>query len=353
MVDHIILTLENTNKLDHSELIIEHTDGLDNVSGDIVIIKDPIAKNKWQYTAYVFDNDLWHAMDGNYNAENVYFDEDLITTTAIGNITLVNGQATIPAIGKNLKEVFQSIFVKEKNPEITQPSVSLICSNNKSYEVGTVVTPSFSAVFDSGKYSYDTSTGVSISSWVIEDSKGNIRTAAKGSFNNITVSDDTNYSITATANYTDGNIPKTNLGNTYAAGQIKAGSVSTSKDGLTGYRKTFFGTFTTKDKMTSNTIRSLNSTSEGLVNGSSITVNIPLEAQRIVFAYPADLNNLESVIDINAMGSNIISSFKKMEIDVEGYDHYESKTYKVWYLDYANPNNEVNAYTFTIAGQED
>jgi hypothetical protein len=91
MVDHIILTLENTNKLDHSELIIEHTDGLDSVSGDIVIIKDPIAENKWQYTAYVFDNDLWHAMDGNYNAENVYFDEDLITTTAIGNITLVNG----------------------------------------------------------------------------------------------------------------------------------------------------------------------------------------------------------------------------------------------------------------------
>nr|DAP41131.1 MAG TPA: hypothetical protein [Caudoviricetes sp.] len=58
-------------------------------------------------------------MDGNYNAENVYFDEDLMTTSAIGNITLSNGQATIPAVGKNLKEVFQTIFVKESNPTIT------------------------------------------------------------------------------------------------------------------------------------------------------------------------------------------------------------------------------------------
>jgi hypothetical protein len=42
-------------------------------------------------------------MDGNYNAENVYFDEDLITTSAVGNITLTNGSATIAAAGKNLK----------------------------------------------------------------------------------------------------------------------------------------------------------------------------------------------------------------------------------------------------------
>ena len=49
-------------------------------------------------------------MDGNYNAENVYFDEDLMTTTAVGVIKLTNGQATIPAAGKNLKEVFNTIF---------------------------------------------------------------------------------------------------------------------------------------------------------------------------------------------------------------------------------------------------
>lgn len=94
-------------------------------SGDIAIIKRVIASEKYEYTAYVYNGISWCAMDGNYNAENVYFDKDLVTTSAIGNITLTNGQATIAAAGKNLKQVFDTIFVKEKNPSVTQPSVSV------------------------------------------------------------------------------------------------------------------------------------------------------------------------------------------------------------------------------------
>jgi len=45
--------------------------------------------------------------------EKVIFSEDLTTTSAIGNIKLTNGQATIPAAGKNLVEVWNTIFVKE------------------------------------------------------------------------------------------------------------------------------------------------------------------------------------------------------------------------------------------------
>jgi hypothetical protein len=30
-------------------------------------------------------------MDGNYDAENIFFSEDLVTTTPIGNIELTNG----------------------------------------------------------------------------------------------------------------------------------------------------------------------------------------------------------------------------------------------------------------------
>jgi hypothetical protein len=80
-VNHFTLTLENTSLSSHKDLIAEATDNIIKTSGDIVIIKDPIYENKWQYTAYYYDDRSWHAMDGNYNAENVYFDEDLITTT--------------------------------------------------------------------------------------------------------------------------------------------------------------------------------------------------------------------------------------------------------------------------------
>ena len=217
-VNHTILTLENTNHSTHSDMIIEATDGLDNMPGDIIIIKDLISERKWQYSAYVFDNSEWHAMDGNYNAENVYFDEDLITTTAVGNITLTDGQATIAATGKNLKQVFETIFVKEENPKTTKPSVNLIFNNAKAYEVGTQVAPTYSATFNSGTYSYNTSTGVTVNSWEITDSNGNELTSDKGNFNLITIADDTAYSITAKANYSNGIIPSTNLGNEYADG---------------------------------------------------------------------------------------------------------------------------------------
>lgn len=60
-------------------------------SGDIAIVKRAIAGEKYEYTAYVYNGTVWCAMDGNYNAENVYFSKDLITTSQIGNINLVNG----------------------------------------------------------------------------------------------------------------------------------------------------------------------------------------------------------------------------------------------------------------------
>ena len=79
-------------------------------------------------------------MDGNYNAENVYFDEDIMITTAVGNITLTNGSANIPATGKNIKQVFEALWTKENfNPSVTNPSISLSISDNASVEgeVGT------------------------------------------------------------------------------------------------------------------------------------------------------------------------------------------------------------------------
>lgn len=278
-VNHTILTLENVQNNDHSQLIIEATQN-NAVSGDIVIVKDLLSENNWQYTAYVFNGAEWQAMDGNYNAENVYFSKDLITTTEIGNIKLDGGQATISAAGKNLKEVFETIFVQEKNPTTTLPSVSLVFSNSKAYEVGTMIAPTYSATFNSGKYSYDDATGVTVTGWEITNSDDDTLTTNKGSFGLITVTDDTKYYVTATANYSNGIIPSTNLGNEYSAGQILAHSTSITKGPLTGYRKTFYGTLDDKElEFDSYTFRNyLDSTTAGSVNGDNVLVNIPIGA---------------------------------------------------------------------------
>lgn len=111
-------------------------------NGDVAIVKELIASGKRQYTAYVYA-DGWKAMDGNYNAENVYFDEDITITTNVGNITVSNGNGSIPAAGKNIKQVFEAMYTKEDETlSITQPSVSFTLSNSGSAsgEVGTAVT---------------------------------------------------------------------------------------------------------------------------------------------------------------------------------------------------------------------
>ena len=168
---------------------------------DIFIVKTLISGDKYSYTAYVYNGTIWTAMDGNYNAENVYFDEDMLVTKEIGYITLTNGQGKIPSSGKNIKEVFEAMFVKEQNPTVTQPKVNLTFSQAKAYEVGTVVSPSYTATFSGGSYSYGPNpTGVTVSSWEISDTAGHTATPASVRFAAVTVTDSTTYKITAQAN---------------------------------------------------------------------------------------------------------------------------------------------------------
>ena len=318
-------------------------------SGDIVIIKRVIASEKYEYTAYVYNGSTWVAMDGNYNAENVYFDKDLVTTSAVGNITLTNGQATIAAAGKNLKQVFDTIFVKEKNPSITQPSVSVSLEGAGAKEVGTKVTPSYTATFNAGKYEFGPATGCSITSWSVTDSNGSeAQSTATGSFAEITVEDDTNYKIIATGNYSEGAIPKTNVGNDYSSGKIAVGSKSADSSAITGYRNSFYGTLTEKGELTSDIIRSLRKSNQALTNGNSFDITIPIGAKRVVFAYPATLRDVTSVKDVNGLNAEISGAFTKSTLSVEGLNNFQGINYKVYVTDFAEAVATANTYKVTI-----
>ena len=318
-------------------------------SGDIAIIKRVIASEKYEYTAYVYNGTVWCAMDGNYNAENVYFDKDLVTTSAIGNITLTNGQATIAATGKNLKQVFDTIFVKEKNPSVTQPAVSVSLAGAGAKEVGTKVTPSYTATFNAGKYEFGPATGCSITSWSVTDTNnaGPLNTAT-GSFTEITVADDTNYKVTATGNFSEGAIPVTNVGNEYASGKIIAGSKSATSSAITGYRNSFYGTLTEKGELTSDIIRSLGKSNKALKNGNTFDITIPVGAMRVVFAYPATLRDVTSVKDVNGLNAEISGAFRKSTLSVEGLNNFQGINYKVYITDFAEAVAAANTYKVTI-----
>ena len=283
------------------------------------------------------------------DAESVYFSEDLLTTTPIGNITLDNGQATIPAEGKNLKQVWESIFVSEKNPSISQPYVSLSVPEVDKYEVGSKVTPSYTASLNAGSYTYGPTTGVTATSWEVTDSDGNTRISPSGSFPQITVSDTTSYTVTAKATHTEGSTPLTNLGNEYASGKISSGTKSKTSGQISGYRNTFYGTKAEKSTINSNSIRSLsNKSGKSLSNGAAFDVTIPVGAMRVIIAYPAALRDITSIKDQNGMSAEISSSFTKQTVSVEGANGATAIEYKVYYMDFANANNTANVFEVTI-----
>lgn len=316
---------------------------------DIFVVKTLISGDKYSFTAYVYNGTAWAAMDGNYNAENVYFDEDLLTTSEVGNITLTNGQATIPSTGKNLKEVFQTIFVEEKNPTITQPSVSLTFAQAKAYEVGESVTPQYSASLNPGSYQYGPATGVTATEWQITDTASHSADTASGQFDPVVVADDTNYTITAQATHGAGATPKTNVGNDYAAGAIQAGTKSKTSSAITGYRNSFYGTVTAKDAVTSAIIRGLAGKSgKALANGATFNVSIPVGALRVIIAYPATLRDVTSIQDVNGMSAEIKPSFTQQTVQVEGANGATAIDYKVYTLDFASTNDTANTYKVTV-----
>lgn len=322
--------------------------------GDIGIVTHDIYDDIDSSNAYVYnasgDANIWQPLNSKYSAEDVYFASNLVITANIGVQTIdSSGSKTLDTAGKNLKQVLDMIVAEEKNPSVTQPSVSVTLSNSGIKEVGTNFTPNYNCRLNSGSYQYGPATGVTATSWSISDTNSNSSDTQNGSLTAFQVIEGTNYRVSATVQHTDGAIPVTNLGNEYASGQIKAGSKSANSATVTGYRNTFYGTLTTKDSLPDSTvIRGLSRSNKQLNNGSKFSINIPVGAIRVVIAYPATLRNLTSVTDVNGMGAEISSSFVLNTIQVAGENNYNPVDYKVYILDYANTNDTANTYNVTI-----
>lgn len=312
------------------------------VKDDIFVIKTLIADDKYSYTSFVYDGSNWAAMDGNYSADNVYFDSDLTVTAPIGVVTIPeSGSTKIEAIGKNLSSVLASILAAPKAPEVTDPSVTIKFTNaTKALEVGSTITPTYETTFDAGSYSYGPETGITVTSWSVENSNGIEVTEANGSFPEITVSENMSYGATATANHTAGAMPVNNLGEDAPDSQIAEGSVSaTTATKLTGYRNFFYGmlaTSSTEEPLTSAVIRTL--TKGGNYNGKktfSMDASKLAGVKRMVIAYPANTTRggLSSVLLPNSLQYNAFANgdYKKVaDVNVEGANGYTAIPYTVY-----------------------
>lgn len=337
---------------EHIEAITGVVDGATLHVGDIAIVKELIAGDKRQYTAYVYDGSKWTAMDGNYSAENVYLKDDITLAgnyTQVGNLTKsASGTATFSVAGKSIAEALMEIFSKRLQPTPTQPSCSITLTGAGAKEVGTSFTPSYTTSFNPGSYTYGPATGVTVSTYSVSDGT-NTASTATGSFAAFTVEDATNYKLTLSVTHTEGVVANDNLGSPSSPEvKIAAGSKSATSSAVTGYRNMFFGTMTTKPAdITSADIRALATKQpKGNVNDKSIA--IPTGALRVIFAVPSD-KQITSIKDVNGLNAQILSSFTTKKVQVEGANSFTAIEYTVYYMDYASANDTANSYLVTVA----
>lgn len=325
--------------------------------GDFCVVQRLIAgdsdSGKKQYTAYIYaklnnsGDAAWQALDGNYDASNIYFNKDLIFTQAFGKYTPdSSGSVTIETNTNqmSLQNLLESAFAEEKNPTITQPSCSVTLSNSGAKEVGTEFTPQYSVSFNAGNYQYGPATAVTVESYNVTDTNSGSSTTQTGSFTEFTVTEDTNYKITASVTHTAGAIPKTNLGNNYEAGKIQGGSKTAQSSTVTGYRGWFQGYYNGTQALADATaITSAQLRAFGVRNGNftnSITTN---QMKQMFFAAPQGL--VTSVGVANSV-NGAPQTVNKMTVNVEGANNYEAIPYDVFYV--ANAVAESGSTTFTI-----
>lgn len=314
--------------------------------GDTAVVKRDIAGGKVSYTAYVYDNGAWKAMDGNYSANNVYFDKDLIYTANIGVKTVPSsGSGTIAAEGKNVTEVLASILALEKNPSTTQPTLALSSNNIGAKEVGTRISINYSFATTAGSYTYGPATGVTWSGYSATFN-GQELTTASGTFNEIQVTDTTNLSIVGKATHSAGTTPKTNIGNDYPTGKITAKELTANKGTLTGYRNWFYGYKNAAGVLDVTNLTSANIRALTAQNGSfpgTISTN---GMQQMFFAIPKGRKNKVTVS--NATNGAPQTVTKVTDIMVEGANGYNAIAYDVWYVSNAAADSGAGSYKIVV-----
>lgn len=344
-----------------------YTSGIENPArGDVLILKKHLVEDDpdlFAYSSFSFNGEVWVPMAGNYDAEgvydaeNVFFTKNLTSSYAIGNIVLDNGKAEILSKGKNLKEVFDMIFLKENFPSKTNPSITLSTTGIGSYESGESFTPTYSITYVKGSYTYGPASEANATGYTVTF-MGNTYTAQSGTFATVTATDSMSSAnaqqrVSAYASYgTDTVVPVTNLGNPYPSVLITEGNTETKRSPyFTSYRQAFYGSLDAKDgTINSALVRGLVGRSGSYpVKGETVLpATYGVGAIRAVFAYPAALGDAESIIDKNGLEANIIDAFTKMTVQVNDASNGNPIEYLVYYKDAAIPNTTANTYTMHI-----
>ena len=300
-------------------------------NGDTAVLVKVISGDKKSYTAFVYDN-AWKAMDGNYNASNVYFDKDLTYTVQFGTLAKPSSSGTFNAAGKSVEEVLKKLMAQEANPSKSNPAVSFSTQDGfGTFEIGTKKNLTYTAALSAGSYTYGPATGITAQTWEVScTGVTGTKSTANGTFENV-VAEATAKKITAKAAYNEGAIPVTNLGNPYPAGKIAAGTASKDSNELKGVRYMFWGPMTDADMaLNSANIRAL-AHKQASGTGTLGTFGAGAGAKKVVVAVPAG-RKITEVLMPSALNADVTALFVKQssQSNVEGAEGYTAAAYDVY-----------------------
>lgn len=334
--------------------IAAYTNFGDARNGDVCIVRKVIGEGHWEYTAYAYSHDVggWIAMDGNYNADNVYFSEDLVYTANIGVLQVpASGSGIIAAKNKNLTSIIKSTIAQAKDPSVSNPAAHVTLNQAGSKEAGTRLVPSYTASLTAGSYTYGPATGIVAETYSVTDGvEGHeAQTTATGSFPEIQVTDGMNYKLSVSITHNAGAVPENNVGTEVPAKQIAAGTKTATSGSITAYRNSFYGSVTDKTApLDSAAIRALSGKS-GRTNtaGNTFNASESVGAMRVIIAVPAP-RTCTSIKDVNGLNAEALSAFTKTTVNVEGANGYEAKAYNVYYKDNAAACDKANNWAVTL-----
>ena len=343
---------------------------------DYAVVNKYITSGVIEKTAYtairIGDNIIWKALDGNYDAENVYFGSNLIATENVGTISIPeSGSTTVNVSGLNLQQALMKILAKEKYPSVSSPSVSIRFTNAATVEYGTTITPIATVSFNAGSYQYQPSTDVTIQRGTITttNTTSSINNVGTFTFPDYCITPDTNYggqtyTASVSVEHNAGITPLTNLGNNAtvsipdaegdAVSAIPSGTITVnSSNSFSGYaagriygyvtdNSTFSGTDASANTSIITNNSSMSKSSNGTINGT-FTINVGIGARTIYIGAYGTGRSLTKVLN-TTVNADMTTSFTKVgdNIPINGKTDRFTGGYTIWSYTPATPY-ETNA----------
>lgn len=330
---------KNYQKEDYAFLIATITKALIYLYDQIEVINDTIAGLIIQINAII----EWQITAGCTT-------EDVTSMVTAGAIV---PQEVVPS-GSSLTDFVKQLLLTTFYPTFVAPTISLSKDKDSIVESGSLFDLLLTINFNRGSIVgklvggiWQPSTFQDYRSGIVPDYNIDYVTVPTNSrtLSNVNIQDGT-YTYTGIVTPATGPQPTDSDGNNYSTPLASQSYTATTQ--ITGKRKAFYGYQTITSTPSSATIRALQQNYLNPIKGTVLTLNIAIGASTVIFAYPASLGDVTSVLYVEGFNAPVTNNFTKTNMAVNDLQGFNPISYNVYTYSPAVPFPDTATYTITI-----